>query len=451
MSKTKPPTLAARMDAVFDDLRWRGLIQDITNEEELRATVRAATVPLVAYCGFDPTAPSLHIGNLMPILTLRRLQRAGWRVIAVAGGATGMIGDPSGKKAERQLLDEATLRSNVAAVERQLLHCFGTGGGADGEPAGAMTLVDNYDWFRSISFLEFLRDVGKHFSVNMMIQKESVRARLEAREQGISYTEFSYMLLQSYDFLHLHREEGCILQIGGADQFGNITTGIDLIGRVTDGRAFGMTVPLLLNSAGEKFGKSEGGNVWLDGEMTSPYRLYQFFVRSEDADVVRLLKFYTFLDHHVIEELEHATLHEPEKRAAQRRLAYEVTAMIHGAEAADSAVKAAHALFGGSVGDLRPEDWLMLSHEIPTTTVEADEMAAGEVTIVDLLTRTGLCPSRGQAKKDAKAGGVYLNAERVEDEGLIVRRAMAADGRHLLLRKGKANYHLVRVVEGAAS
>jgi tyrosyl-tRNA synthetase len=435
-------TRAARMEAALDDLRWRGLIDQVTQENELRAAIRAAgDQPLTVYAGFDPTASSLHIGNLMPLLTLRRLQLGGWRVIAVAGGATGMIGDPSGKKSERSLLDEETLRANVAAVEKQLAHYFHTDGRADLEP---MMLVDNYDWFRQIGYIQFLRDVGKNFSVNMMIQKESVKARLEAREQGISYTEFSYMLLQSYDFLHLHREYGCMLQIGGSDQFGNITTGIDLISRSTEGgRAFGMTVPLLLNAAGEKFGKSEGGNVWVDPTLTSPYRLYQFYVRQDDAEVARLLRFYTFLDQKTIEELEHSLAHEPEKRLAQRRLAWEVTALLHGGDAAGSAVRASKVLFGGDVTELASDDWRALSNEIPTTTLDAADLDEGTMGILDLLAKTGLCPSKGQARKDLKAGGVYLNNERLTDEAARIGPGEASDGNHLLLRKGKANYHLV--------
>jgi len=423
-------------DAILDDLRWRGLIADITHEAEFRKALRDASEPVVAYCGFDPTASSLHVGSLIPLLVMARWQRHGHRPIMLAGGGTGLIGDPSGKSSERELKNEEWIKTNTAGIREQLGRFVDFGASKN-----AALLVDNGTWLKPMTLISFLRDVGKHFSVNMMIQKDSVRARLEEREQGISYTEFSYMLLQSYDFLHLHKEYGCRAQIGGSDQWGNVTTGIDLIRRTTGEQTFGLVVPLLLNSAGQKFGKSEGGNIWLDANQTSPYQFYQFWVRTEDADVGKLLRYYTFLDRPTIEVLDEATKSAPERRDAQRRLAREMTTMIHGAEATAGAERASAALFGGTVDDLSSKDWTMLASEVPSTALSAGMPA--EFPLVDLLVLTGQSSSKGQARKDIAAGGVYLNNLRTTLESAAT---SATDWRHghILLRKGKANYHVVK-------
>jgi tyrosyl-tRNA synthetase len=430
----------AEADAIIDELQWRGLFFACTDEKRLRELLRESKKPLTVYCGFDPTATSLHVGSLVPLLTLARLQRGGLRVIALAGGATGLVGDPSGKRAERTLLTEEIVRKNVEGVAGQLRRLLDFE--SEENPA---ILVNNLDWTAPMSVIEFLRDIGKHFSVNMMMQKDAIKDRLNDPDKGISYTEFSYMLLQSLDFLHLHRTQECVLQIGGSDQWGNIVTGVDLIRRVNGAETFGLTVPLLTKADGTKFGKSEGGeNIWLDPEMTSPYQFYQFWIRADDRDVPKFLKLFTFLDRQTIGELERSTELEPEKRLAQQHLAFEVTRLVHGTRAAESAVKASHVLFGGDPTDLGEDDWRMLEREIPTTLVSAEELANG-IELADLLLRAGAAPSKGQARKDIKAGGVYANNERIADEKASITSARVLGERHILLRKGKKNYYLVIV------
>jgi tyrosyl-tRNA synthetase len=405
------------------DLEARGLVQDTTDRDALRE--RLGTGPLTLYSGFDPTADSLHIGSLVGILVLRRFAEAGHEAIALAGGATGMIGDPSGKSEERNLLDEATLASNLAGIGAQLTRIAG------------VELVDNAAWTKPVSFLEFLRDVGKHVTVNQMVAKESVRSRMEG-ESGISFTEFSYMLLQAHDYLELHRSRGCDLQVGGSDQWGNITLGCDLIRRVTGDHAHALVWPLLLRSDGRKFGKSEAGNVWLSPERTSPYQFFQYWMQVPDADVERFLLQLTMLsvDECRAVAAEHAA--EPHRREGQRRLAREVTTLVHSADAARDAEAASAILFGGDPREATSDSLAFVAEEVPTTAVPRDRLGAG-VDLVDLLVETGLFKSKGEARRTIN--GVALNSERVE-EGRQVSAADLLHERWILLRKGKT-YHLV--------
>ncbi len=430
---------------LYQDLEARGIVKQVTSPL-LAKTLEAEKLTL--YCGFDPTSDALHVGSLLPLLTLRRFQQAGHRPIAVVGGATGMIGDPSGKSQERNLLGEAQLQKNLAGIQKIIERFLDFTG-----PAAAK-VVNNADWFAGVSFIGFLRDVGKHFTVNHMMAKESVRARLEDREHGISYTEFSYMLLQAYDFKVLHDREGCRLQIGGSDQWGNITAGGELIRRmraaaetepVAESDAndvFGLTHPLVAKADGTKFGKTEQGTIWLDAARTSPYRFYQFFIQTPDADVGTFLKFFTFLTHEQLAALEASVKTEPEKRLAQVTLAQEVTRLVHGDAELQRAEAATQALFGAGIRALDEATLLDVLSGAPGTKKAADALAAG-LALVDLLVETQLCPSKGQAKKDLAAGGVYLNNERVSDAAAVVKASDLIAGRHLVLRKGKKNYHLV--------
>jgi tyrosyl-tRNA synthetase len=382
------------------------------------------------YIGFDPTSDSLHVGSLLQILALMRAQRAGHRPIAVVGGATGMIGDPSGKSEERRFLSEEDLAGNVAGIRKQLERFLDFSG--DGA-----RLENNYDWFRGVGYLEFLRNVGKSFSVNMMLAKDSVSQRIE-KEAGISYTEFSYMLLQAYDFLHLYRTHGCALQIGGSDQWGNITAGIDLIRRLAGGEAYGLTQPLVTTAAGHKFGKTERGAVWLDAERSSPYELYQFFLNTDDHDVGRFLRFYTFLDEPTVRALDETVRAAPERREAQRVLAREATTLVHGAQAMQAAEEAARALFERKASGAR-----VVPPGAPESTIVNARLAAG-LPLVELLVEVGLCASKGAARRDIEGGGIYVNDERVGDVARALGPGDAPDGL-LLLRKGKKSYHAVRV------
>ncbi len=386
-----------------------------------------------AYAGFDPTADSLHIGNLVPLFGLARLQRYGHRPIVVAGGATGRIGDPSGKSSERNLLDEEALQNNLQRQRKQLASFLDFDAGSN-----AAIMVDNHDWLGKFSFLEFLRDVGKHFSINYMVAKDSVKSRMET---GISFTEFSYMLLQGYDFLHLYREHDCVLQVGGSDQWGNITAGTELIRRVTGGKGYGLVFPLLTDSTGKKLGKSDlGENVWLDPEKTSPYQLYQYFVRIEDADVVKVLRVLTFVDNAEIDALAAQVAERPGAREAQKRLAWEMTQIVHGEEAARSAVACSKLLYGGSVDELNERDLLSALVDVPSSAVAEP---FGERNIIDLLASSGLVPSKGQAKRLLQQGGVYINNVRAGQGETRVTGDRLLFGRYLLLRAGKRKYHLM--------
>jgi len=422
------------MDFV-EDLRWRGLIEEATPglEEAL------AEGPLTGYVGFDPTAPSLHVGSLLPVLALARLQRAGHRPIAVVGGGTGMIGDPSGKSQERQLLGPDRVAENVAGLRTQLERFLDFD-----DPATGALMVDNAEWLAAIGLMEFLRDVGKHFTVNAMTARESVRRRL-ASEEGISFTEFSYMLLQAYDYLVLHDRHGCTLQMGGSDQWGNILSGIDLIRRLRGAKAHGLVSPLVTDAAGRKFGKTEAGAVWLDPERTSPYHFYQFWLNVADADAARYLRYFTFLDAERVEAIERDFAHAPEERLAQRVLAEEVTRLTHGPEGLGRAERVTDFLFGKEVAELRADDLASGLADAPTTEVPRAELAAG-MPAVDLVVRAGAESSKGAARRLIASGGAYLNGRRLED-GATVGPDDAIDGTLLVLRKGKKTYRLVRVTE----
>ena len=422
--------------SILDELQWRGLYADCTDLASL--TARLQEGPITLYCGFDPTADSLHVGHLVPLLALARFQRLGHHPIAVAGGATGSIGDPSGKSAERSLLTKEQIAANVAAVRPQL------GRFLDFEtPANPARLVDNVDWTAGLSYLDFLREVGKHFSVNVMVAKESVRARMEDREAGISYTEFSYMLLQAFDFYELNRAFNCQLQIGGSDQWGNITMGIDLVRKKGGSHAFGLTLPLITKADGTKFGKTEGGAVWLDPQKTTVYRFYQFWINVDDRDVVRYLKYFTFMGRAEIEALEQIHLANPGAREAHRALAQAATILIHGEEATREAQHASQILFGGGLEGIRESTFNEIVGEVPTCALETARLGGDGLSLLDLLVEAGLCPSKGQARKDVQGGGIYLNNEREGDFQRTVTAQSLLFGKHLLLRKGKRNYAVV--------
>lgn len=425
--------MSAQAD-LLDDLAWRGLLADCTDQEGLRA--RLAQGPLALYCGFDPTADSLHVGHLMGQLTLRRFQRAGHRAIALAGGATGMVGDPSGRSAERNLLTREALDHNIACIKRQLAQLLEFQGPNPAE------LVDNAAWTAPLTLLDFLRDVGKHFSLATMLAKDSVRTRLEG-ESGISFTEFSYQLLQANDFRHLFETRRCELQIGGSDQWGNITAGIDLIKRKlgNDRKVFGWTFPLITKSDGTKFGKTAEGAVWLDPARTSPYRFYQFFLNSEDAKVGEYLRKFTFLERAEIEALEAAHAKAPGAREAQRRLAAEVTRLVHGESALASAQRASAVLFGAALEGLEESALVELLAEIPRVVLTEAEFGAG-LPLVELLVRAALESSKGNARKSIESGGIYVNNERSDpaQPTRTVTRAELVFGRYVLLRKGKKSY-----------
>lgn len=411
------------MTSLLDDLEARGLIQDTTDRDALAA--RLAQGRLSLYCGFDPTADSLHVGNLIGVLMLRRFADAGHEALGLAGGATGMIGDPSGKSEERNLLDDETLARNLEAIRGQLATIAG------------VELVDNGDWTKPVTFLEFLRDVGKHITVNQMVAKESVKARMEG-ETGISFTEFSYMLIQSNDYLHLHRARGVDLQIGGSDQWGNITMGADLIRKVTGDHVHALTWPLLLRSDGRKFGKSEAGNVWLGAHRTSPYQFFQYWMQLPDADVERFLLQLTLLPVDDAKAIAAAHAEAPHQRDGQRRLAREVTTLVHGADAARDAEAASAILFGGDPREASAESLAFVADEVPTTTIERARLQEG-VDLIALLVEAAVFTSKGEARRTLN--GVAVNSERVE-EGRTVSAADLLHDRWVLLRKGKT-YHLV--------
>lgn len=424
------------MQNIIDELEWRGLYADCTDLEGLRK--RLADGPVTLYCGFDPTADSLHVGNLVPLLTLRRFQLAGHSPIALAGGATGLIGDPSGKSSERNLLTRESLQTNVDGVEPQLKKFLDFD-----SPSNPAQLKNNADWTAPMSYLDFLRDIGKHFSINMMVNKESVRARMQDRDSGISYTEFSYMLLQAFDFYVLQKEHHCDLQIGGSDQWGNITAGMDLCKKKNGKSAYGLTLPLITNSDGSKFGKSVDGAVWLSSEKTSPYKFYQFWINVDDRDIIKFLKFFTFLDKETIEELATKHSENPGRREAHRRLAKEMTDLIHGESATEEAIKASQILFGGGLDGITKSIFLEIAGEVPTINMPLSEFDGDGIGLLDLLVRSKLCQSKGQARKDVQGGGVNINNIRQSDPLLFVAKSHLLFGQYILLRKGKKNYVVV--------
>jgi tyrosyl-tRNA synthetase len=417
---------------ILDELEWRGLIAQSTDLDALRRDLGEGV--LTMYVGFDPTAPSLHAGNLMQLITLRRFQQAGVRPIVLAGGATGMIGDPR-DAGERSLNSAETVRDWASRIRGQLERFVDF----DGSPTGAL-VVNNLDWTGGQTTLEFLRDIGKHFSVNVMLNRETVRRRLEG--EGMSYTEFSYLLLQSQDYLHLYREHGCRLQLGGSDQWGNIVGGVDLVRKVEGAAVHALTTPLVTDSDGRKIGKSTGGgSVWLDPAMTSPYAWYQYFVNVADADVVRYLRLFTFLPREGIDELERAVAERPQARAAQRRLAEELTTLVHGEQHTRQVVTASAALFGrGELRDLDAGTLDAALAEVP----HADVRLGERPTIVDLLLATGLAESRGAARRTVGEGGAYVNNAKVPDEGWTLGEDDLLPGRWAVVRRGKRNLAGVR-------
>jgi tyrosyl-tRNA synthetase len=419
---------------ILDDLAWRGLIAQSTDLDELRAMLAAG--PVTLYCGFDPTAPSLHLGNLLQLLFLRRFQQAGHRTIGLVGGATGLIGDPSGKSTERVLNSEETVAAWVSRIRDQVSRFLSL------EDDRGM-IVSNLDWTAPMSAIEFLRDVGKHFPVNRMLARETVKSRLDTT--GLSYTEFSYVLLQSLDFLELYRRYDCRLQTGGSDQWGNLTSGVDLIRRAEGGTAHALTTPLVTRADGTKFGKTAGGDTyWLDAELTTPYAFYQFWLNADDRDVVDLLKFFSFRDREEIEELEKATSDRPAARAAQRALAEELTTLVHGSEETARVMAASRALFGqGELGELDERTLESALASVPSARVSEPLPA-----VVDLLTETGLVSSKSEARRTIAQGGAYLNNAKVTDEAAVPELSDLLHGRFLVLRRGKRNVGGVTVSAG---
>lgn len=418
----------------YEELKKRDFIDQLTNEETIIEKLNNGQVTF--YVGFDPTADSLHIGNLLPIMGMAFLQRHGHRPVALVGGATGMIGDPSGRDSERDLLTDEKVKYNSDCIRKQLEKFLDF----DGENAAIMT--NNFNWFGPMGFIECLRDVGKHFTVNNMIAKESVKRRLNDRDQGISYTEFSYQILQAYDFAYLFANHGCSMQAGGSDQWGNITAGIDLIRKMHRKEAFGITFPLVTTSSGEKFGKSAGNAIWLDPEKTSPYQFYQYWVRTDDRDVEKLLKSFTFIHPDKIGEIISRHNEAPHKREAQKILAAEVTTTVHGEKELEKVLKATEVLFGGSLEGLDDKDLLEIFNDVPSTVVGKEKLRQG-ISFIDLLVESGLCKSKGEARRMISGGGTYLNNESIKEVEKMVGTADLASESVIILRMGKKKYHLV--------
>ena len=422
---------------ILDELRWRGLVYDVT--EGIEELVGHEKITL--YNGFDPTADSLHIGNLVPLMQLARWQRFGHTPIALAGGGTGMVGDPSGRSSERNLMTLEAIDANVGQIKTQLASIL------DFEvKTNPARVVNNADWLRHVLLTDFLRDTGKHFTVNYMLAKDSVKSRMERDDSGISYTEFSYMLLQAHDFLHLFDTQNCVLQAGGSDQWGNIVAGVELIRRARGRKAHALVYPLLTRADGSKFGKTaEGTSVWLSPARTSPFRFYQYWFNTDDADVGTYLKYFTWLAATEIAELETLLDEQPERREAQRRLAREVTRMVHGETALARAEQATQALFGGDIAGLGAADIEDIFAEVPSSEVSAVALADGGVPVVDLLVTSGLASSKADARRKIQGGGIYLNNRRVAEATAVASAEEAVEGSFLVLRQGKRQYHLVRV------
>lgn len=421
---------------IYEEFQWRGMLYD-ASEGLQEAFLKES---LTGYIGFDPTAASLHVGSLLQIMQLMRLQQHGHKPIALVGGGTGMIGDPSGKTQERQLLSKEQIAANVEGIRGQL------GRFLDFEhSSNPALLVNNADWLTSMNLIDFLRDVGKHFTVNYMMAKESVKRRFEEGD-GISFTEFSYMLLQAYDFLELFNRYHCTLQMGGSDQWGNIVAGAELIRKVCGARVHILVFPLVMTSAGVKFGKTEAGTIWLDANLTSPFRFYQFWINTDDRDAIKYLKFFTMLDQAEIGELEAALVSAPEKREAQRRLAQEVTRMVHGEYELRKAMQASQILFGGEIADLDARDVLDIFGDVPSNDVPATGLEGDGLPIVDAVIACGFAPSRGAARRLIEGGGIYVNNRRVSDAQAMLGRSLLIDEQYLVMRKGAREYHLLRVI-----
>ncbi len=422
-----------------EELTWRGMLHDAMpgTEEHLLSGMQSA------YVGIDPTADSLHIGHLVGVMMLRHFQLAGHKPYALIGGATGMIGDPSGKSTERNLLDEATLAHNQAAIKAQLSRFLDFNSGKD----NSAVLVNNYDWMKNFSFLEFIRDVGKHITVNYMMAKDSVKKRLSAEaKEGMSFTEFTYQLVQGYDFLHLYREYNCTLQMGGSDQWGNITTGTELIRRIGSGKGFALTCPLITKADGTKFGKSEGGNIWLDSERTSPYKFYQYWLNTSDEDAEKYIKIFTFLPKQEIENLVKTHQEAPHLRVLQKRLADEVTVMVHSQEDLDNAIKASDILFGKSTSKdlkkLNEKTFLDVFEGVPQAEVSMEDIENGLDMIAALAAKTGFLGSNGEARRELKQNSISVNKEKVKEDYIITTEDLV-NNRFVLLQRGKKNYFVL--------
>ena len=425
-----------------EELTWRGMVHDVMpgTEEHLMEEMRSA------YVGFDPTADSLHIGNLVPIMLLAHYQRCGHKPVALVGGATGMIGDPSGKSSERNLLDEATLRHNQECVREQLSQFLDFSSGAKNEAL----MVNNYDWMKDFGFLEFIRDIGKHITVNYMISKESVKNRISGEgTEGMSFTEFTYQLVQGYDFLHLYREYKCTLQMGGSDQWGNITTGTELIRRVDQGKGFALTCPLITKSDGSKFGKSESGNIWLDSKRTSPYKFYQYWLNTSDVDAERYIKIFTFLSREEIEKLVENHKEAPHLRQLQKTLAEEITVTVHSREDFENAVKASDVLFGKSTAQdlksLNEATFLDVFEGVPQAEVSKGTIENGLDMIAALSAETGFLKSNGEARRALKENSVSVNKEKVKEDYQLTSEDLI-NGKYIILNKGKKNTYIIRAV-----
>lgn len=426
----------------IEELTWRGMIHDIMpgTKEQLEKEITSA------YVGFDPTAESLHIGSLAPIMLLKRFQMAGHRPIALVGGATGMIGDPSGKSQERNLLDEETLQRNLAGIRKQLSKFIDFESKAENQAV----LVNNYDWTKDYTFLAFIRDIGKHITVNYMMAKDSVKKRLgDDSKTGMSFTEFTYQLVQGFDFLWLYENMNCKLQMGGSDQWGNITTGTELIRRKLSGEAFALTIPLIKKADGSKFGKTESGNVWLDPKLTSPYKFYQFWLNTADEDAENYIKIFTFLSKDEIDELIESHRQEPHRRELQKKLAEEITVMVHSREDYEMAVEASQILFGKGTADtlkkLDEETFLSVFEGVPQFFVSKRNLEAG-INVVDLLAEhAAVFPSKGELRRTIKGNGLSINKEKINDQELVVNSTYLIGGKYILAQKGKKNYFLLIV------
>lgn len=422
------------MNSVYDVLEQRGFISQCT-DENLREML--AKEKFTVYAGFDPTADSLHLGHIVPVMGLRHFQQAGHRILLVVGGATGMVGDPSGRSEERKLLTIEKVQQNIECVRDQFARYL------DLEGENPAVILNNYDWISKMSFIDWLRDVGKYFTINYMLAKDSVSRRIDS-EQGISFTEFSYMTMQAYDFLHLFNTYDCRLEVGGNDQWGNITAGTDLIRKMHQQQAYGITFPLIMSSSGEKYGKSAGNAIWLDPKRTSPWDFYQYFVRQEDVDVIRFLKVYTFVPVEEIRELEQATANAPEARAAQKRLAYEVTQLVHGEAIAKEMVRAAEVVYHSEIKDLSDATLAAVFASVHPVEVKRTALSEG-IDFIEFLASSGICQSKGDARRRMQAGGVYVNNVRADGLATMDTKHLASPS-FIVVRLGKKDYHLVRVV-----
>ena len=420
--------------AILDELNWRGLIHQSTEPNALRECLGK---PQSVYAGFDPTASSLHCGSLLPLMALRRFQRFGHRPIALVGGATGMIGDPSGKSEERVLLSPDVLAENVAGMASQMKRFL------DFDGSNAAVLVNNYDWMSGWSYINFLRDVGKNFPINVMLAKDSVKNRIQREDSGMSYTEFSYMLLQAYDFAYLNQHHGCMLQIGGSDQWGNITAGIDLARRMHGQQLFGLTCPLLLTSDGRKMGKTERGAVWLDAARTSPYAFYQYWINVADADVLMCLRFLTEIDQAEYQSLEQAVASEPHKREAQKRLATWLTEFVHGAAGLQAAERATSVFFGAEIDRTTDAALQVIFADVPSAEIERSVLQSG-LNVGDAFVSSGLCKTKSEAKRTVQEGGAYVNNRRVTSPDQVLTLEDLASETTMVLRRGKKNFALLR-------